>query len=88
MPVDVSVTPRVGVWIETSISLNLFKASMSPLAWGCGLKLSWHGQELHRRRVTPRVGVWIETAEFVVDILRGCVTPRVGVWIETSRLSF
>ena len=35
-----TVTPYVGVWIETAISICLKSRTMSLLMWECGLKQS------------------------------------------------
>ena len=56
-----TVTPRVGVWIETVCGRAIGQRLWSPPAWGCGLKLLAQTAQSAVRGVTPRVGVWIET---------------------------
>ena len=58
-----TVTPYVGVWIETRILFALRSLSTSLLMWECGLKLNKLPGWERATRVTPYVGVWIETAE-------------------------
>ena len=55
-----SVTPCMGVWIETQRVNSTKHIFMSHPVWVCGLKLplSEVGRVL---RVTPCMGVWIET---------------------------
>ena len=79
-----NVTPRVGVWIETSRSGGSRKRSWSLPAWECGLKRSRGPTPLVIYRVTPLVGVWIETTGWRPPRGWRYVTPRVGVWIETA----
>ena len=55
-----SVTPCVGVWIETIGATGATGAFPSHPAWVCGLKPSWEAARA-ARPVTPCVGVWIET---------------------------
>ena len=57
----ISVTPCVGVWIETMPVLMINIIRPSHPAWGCGLKLLIRLWLVLRRQVTPCVGVWIET---------------------------
>ena len=80
-----SVTPCVGVWIETCHQEGDDTFPESHPAWVCGLKLRW-ALLLLWIRVTPCVGVWIET--FITNKYTGAriVTPCVGVWIETRAL--
>ena len=56
-----SVTPHVGVWIETSIgsALEHYDDSHSPRG-----SVDWNRKDdtiLIDKKVTPHVGVWIET---------------------------
>ena len=73
-----SVTPCVGVWIETIGATGATGAFPSHPAWVCGLKPSWEAARA-ARPVTPCVGVWIETySEHIANVqkghtLRGCV---------------
>ena len=58
----VSVTPCVGVWIETLIHYwTLPACQASHPAWVCGLKHVTMNFLLKMYKVTPCVGVWIET---------------------------
>ena len=57
----VRVTPRVGVWIETSTLKRIRRNAMSLPAWECGLKPPCMAKSDEQNFVTPRVGVWIET---------------------------
>ena len=77
------VTPYVGVWIETVITIPLTVAELSHPTWVCGLKLYISLNTCLLCTVTPYVGVWIETMS--MEVFPGCtiVTPYVGVWIET-----
>ena len=78
-----TVTPCVGVWIETKEKLFFLDSTMSHPAWVCGLKhLLRIGTPVHA--VTPCVGVWIETLQLISNALALAVTPCVGVWIETQ----
>ena len=56
-----TVTPYVGVWIETSKTQSLVSTTQSLLMWECGLKHRRDLQGSPEKRVTPYVGVWIET---------------------------
>ncbi len=80
------VTPRVGVWIETTWRFCSFITHQSLPVWECGLKLLLSLHDWMPHRVTPRVGVWIETINELNFGKIVIVTPRVGVWIETSLL--
>ena len=64
------VTPCVGVWIETHLSLLLWLFGQSHPAWVCGLKLMDLTNPYIEDTVTPCVGVWIETKSctFASDI--------------------
>ena len=57
-----TVTPCVGVWIETPIPLTIEAHISSHPAWVCGLK-QWRVYQFRHSSVTPCVGVWIETYE-------------------------
>ena len=55
------VTPCVGVWIETTLWVNMVQSiSVSHPAWVCGLKQAVR-KGASGDAVTPCVGVWIET---------------------------
>jgi len=57
-----SVTPRAGVWIETTSNMGSRKSCRSSLpVRECGLKPGNAEFSGHRDLVTPRAGVWIET---------------------------
>ena len=81
-----SVTPYVGVWIETFEGSGLYNGILSLLMWECGLK-----QVLNTLEATHRLSLlmWecglkrnqIEEEQDNLD-----VTPYVGVWIETVKL--
>ena len=59
--VGVVVTPCVGVWIETTLWVNMVQSiSVSHPAWVCGLKQAVR-KGASGDAVTPCVGVWIET---------------------------
>ncbi len=78
------VTPRAGVWIETSSSVQVYlHRSVTPRAgvWIETLKEFFKTTEWE---VTPRAGVWIETHSFMQRLTSCEVTPRAGVWIETQ----
>ena len=78
-----SVTPFVGVWIETKASCLFFASTWSHPSWVCGLKRNGIRLKLEQFNVTPFVGVWIETTEANFGAVILSVTPFVGVWIET-----
>ena len=77
-----SVTPCVGVWIETCTCWILSSVRVSHPAWVCGLK-PLKREDIMLLFVTPCVGVWIETYWEMISDLENGVTPCVGVWIET-----
>ena len=56
-----SVTPHVGVWIETSCFAAYPMQTMSLPMWECGLKPLAAYSYAAGEPVTPHVGVWIET---------------------------
>ena len=73
-----TVTPCVGVWIETFQEASKKISMTSHPAWVCGLKhYDWRCESIES--VTPCVGVWIETIMPVnpwrlnCHTLRGCV---------------
>ena len=76
-----TVTPFVGVWIETSmIDINP-QVNSSHTLRGC---VDWNLRlmaELAVMHVTPFVGVWIETRYATTKSANSFVTPFVGVWI-------
>ncbi len=55
------VAPRVGAWIETSLSSTSAPGRLSRPAWARGLKRTWVMDRAVNRFVAPRVGAWIET---------------------------
>ena len=83
-PFIVSVTPFVGVWIETEWKYVHWYKPVSHPSWVCGLKPSGCRKVVPPLLVTPFVGVWIETPLVFISIRIPRVTPFVGVWIETS----
>ena len=75
-----TVTPCVGVWIETIFNWNDKPLHKSHPAWVCGLKLLFNRVHNNDKAVTPCVGVWIETISAELEnraksghTLRGCV---------------
>ena len=56
-----TVTPYVGVWIETTLTAGALTLTTSLLMWECGLKHGVKELYLMHAQVTPYVGVWIET---------------------------
>ena len=78
-----TVTPHVGVWIETEASCISDGAPVSLPTWECGLKQILSFCLFVKSAVTPHVGVWIETAMSGMQSNGIFVTPHVGVWIET-----
>ena len=79
-----TVTPYVGVWIETVIKQWIKDKNASHPTWVCGLKHKHSSPVRGHKHVTPYVGVWIETFTNRVFMIKYGVTPYVGVWIETS----
>ena len=77
------VAPRVGAWIETTIRCCISICSLSPPAWGRGLKPNHPALPNSVHHVAPRVGAWIETSTGYEVFVDGVVAPRVGAWIET-----
>ena len=80
---ETDVTPCMGVWIETFVTLTYDELHLSHPVWVCGLKQSTRLTLMRFTDVTPCMGVWIETsrARRLDKLLR--VTPCMGVWIET-----
>ena len=77
------VTPRAGVWIETSSGYNSpCNGDVTPRA---GVWIETYNARCltFSVYVTPRAGVWIETFYPLRKFYEGGVTPRAGVWIET-----
>ena len=70
------VAPRVGAWIETNVVRRLSVSSLSPPAWGRGLKLSC-STLLLLLIVAPRVGAWIET---VADYIKAQIDESPPAW--------
>ena len=81
-----TVTPFVGVWIETHHLQCSIVIEPSHPSWVCGLKLFVSVAYSGSARVTPFVGVWIETGISDTTNIPKWVTPFVGVWIETFLL--
>ena len=79
-----TVTPYVGVWIETCDIFTYQPQDVSHPTWVCGLKHNHKQRQNHLKHVTPYVGVWIETILLNQEKYRRLVTPYVGVWIETA----
>ena len=78
-----TVTPFVGVWIETlSLQKSQENVNVTPFV-GVWIETGGEPTPPPSGKVTPFVGVWIETRKTLA--LRGkiLVTPFVGVWIET-----
>ena len=80
---EYSVTPFVGVWIETGGLSYDDRRTKSHPSWVCGLKQELARPSHSEPRVTPFVGVWIETLAHLRQSTKVLVTPFVGVWIET-----
>ena len=78
-----TVTPCVGVWIETYELRNAVDYGSHTLRGCVDWNLSINAQ-LTLYHVTPCVGVWIETCLSEDLFWFFQVTPCVGVWIETS----
>ena len=82
-----SVTPCMGVWIETHspwyIALHL---RVTP-CMGVWIETGNTPPHLLEHPVTPCMGVWIETTWTLQPEEGGKVTPCMGVWIETCRQS-
>ena len=60
-PHIITVTPLVGVWIETLTNKRVDSYDTSHPSWVCGLKLRLLIGSMIIN-VTPLVGVWIETS--------------------------
>ena len=56
-----SVTPCMGVWIETRLLRKYAPRQGSHPVWVCGLKPGLLSQGNGQSLVTPCMGVWIET---------------------------
>ena len=81
-----SVTPFVGVWIETSALRVTFTVNLVTPFVGVWIETSGGLLTNHQLWVTPFVGVWIETILCVWLTTILVVTPFVGVWIETHKI--
>ena len=77
------VTPFVGVWIETSLSLLELTHSLVTPFVGVWIETGKSALAAAENYVTPFVGVWIETNALQFYRRKLKVTPFVGVWIET-----
>ena len=77
-----SVTPFVGVWIETSRSMYYCHLTWSHPSWVCGLKRNIHSMQLSYQMSHPS---WVCGLKHVCaeNQCHCLVTPFVGVWIET-----
>ena len=79
-----SVTPFVGVWIETCLSRTWPKnVEVTPFV-GVWIETAKLVRNQLWGEVTPFVGVWIETISKMHGWSVAYVTPFVGVWIETA----
>ncbi len=58
----IRVTPRAGVWIETTLALKPVTNGQSRPVRACGLKREIKEELKDLKKVTPRAGVWIETS--------------------------
>ena len=56
-----TVTPCMGVWIETYRGRRYRQVIPSHPVWVCGLKHGYTCDEIDPLSVTPCMGVWIET---------------------------
>ncbi len=77
-----SVTPYVGVWIETFGSKNRHQLIESHPTWVCGLKQQGALTEKQIKTSHPTWVCGLKLAMSMLSILL-IVTPYVGVWIET-----
>ena len=87
---DKAVTPCMGVWIETSVSVSL--SSLHSVTPCMGVWIETPPQPwLHwQRYVTPCMGVWIETTisrRLSHRWRTFTVIPCMGVWIETPEIN-
>ena len=78
-----SVTPCVGVWIETHPLKREFTGMIVTPCVGVWIETCITFRSNLQPIVTPCVGVWIETIEMLIPLKITIVTPCVGVWIET-----
>ena len=86
--INVSVTPFVGVWIETRCrTVRQLLSRVTPFV-GVWIETMMQRQQPYHEQVTPFVGVWIETVCLRVYLPAAMVTPFVGVWIETRTSIF
>ena len=78
-----TVTPFVGVWIETSESVNNKICQWSHPSWVCGLKRLYgnHYNAALGSHPSWVCGLKLRTQRSNIKIM--LVTPFVGVWIET-----
>ena len=79
------VTPRVGVWIETSSCMAYICGMWSLPAWECGLKLNCSIRESSIVKSLPAWECGLKQNNALKEKKR-VVTPRVGVWIETRSI--
>ena len=72
----------MGAWIETMTPNSVPMASVSPLAWGRGLK---HGKAGVIAAINRSPLAWGRGLKpgFAGGVVGGHVAPRVGAWIET-----
>ena len=79
------VTPRVGVWIETTNKLHYTLRCWSLPAWECGLKLYGTGANNNIGKSLPAWECGLKPTDARLLYIDIPVTPRVGVWIETTK---
>ena len=82
-----SVTPFVGVWIETLSGMYKSETSLVTPFVGVWIETAKAADMRAAGLVTPFVGVWIETIQQTFAHAATVVTPFVGVWIETINVS-
>ena len=78
-----AVTPFVGVWIETFVTLTYDEEYLSHPSWVCGLKLLAHLFLLLLFVSHPSWVCGLKLAYQKICNDHYQVTPFVGVWIET-----
>ncbi len=78
------VTPYVGVWIETLVSMLSHRKKKSHPTWVCGLKPNLCVYIVYGAQSHPTWVCGLKQVDFDVYWHAPAVTPYVGVWIETS----
>ena len=81
-----TVTPCVGVWIETVMEKIKTGDNLSHPAWVCGLKLPLRITEEIEIKSHPAWVCGLKLLIFYTCFNDKPVTPCVGVWIETQGL--